>query len=134
MQGRLAALLELGSGFNPEFIGLEDIRLNAAIPGLDPRNYEERLRDIIACIGADFWRLRLGVGHPGHKDLVLNWVLRDFDREERDAQTGWLPKVLDALAEESALLVEGTAKTDERYMSRVAHLAPPPKPPEEPKA
>lgn len=48
MQGRLAALLELGSGFNPEFIGLENIRLNAAIPGLDPRNYEERLRDIVA--------------------------------------------------------------------------------------
>ena len=40
-----------------------------------------------------------------------------------------------ALAEESALLVEGGAKADEKYMSRVAHLAPPPKPPlEESKA
>ena len=45
---------------------------------------------------------------------------------------GWLPKVLGALAEESALLAEGTGKADERYMSRVAHLAPPPSPPKEP--
>jgi hypothetical protein len=36
------------------------------------------------------------------------------------------PKVLNALAEEAALLAEGGAKSDERYMSRVAHLAPPP--------
>jgi len=33
------------------------------------------LRDVIAHIGPDFWRLRLGVGHPGSKDLVLGSVL-----------------------------------------------------------
>ncbi|HEY4974797.1 MAG TPA: aminoacyl-tRNA hydrolase [Steroidobacteraceae bacterium] len=33
------------------------------------------LRDVIAHIGAEFWRLRLGVGHPGSKDLVLDAVL-----------------------------------------------------------
>jgi peptidyl-tRNA hydrolase, PTH1 family len=33
------------------------------------------LRDVIAHLGADFWRLRLGVGHPGCKDLVLDAVL-----------------------------------------------------------
>jgi PTH1 family peptidyl-tRNA hydrolase len=92
------------------------------------------LRDIDAHVGNGYRRVRIGIGHPGHKDLVLNWVLRDFDREERDPSTGWLPKVLGALADEAALLVEGTGKMDERYMSRVAHLAPPPKPPEEPKA
>ena len=48
VQGRIAALLELGSGFNPEFTGLENVRLNAAIQGLDPRAYEARLRDVIA--------------------------------------------------------------------------------------
>jgi len=53
-------------------------------------------------------------------------VLRDFEPDERDPKDGWLPKVLSALAEESALLAEGGAKADERYMSRVAHLAPPP--------
>jgi PTH1 family peptidyl-tRNA hydrolase len=70
--------------------------------------------------------VRIGIGHPGHKDLVLHWVLRDFEPDERDAKSGWVPKVLDALAEESALLVEGGARGDEKYMSRVAHLAPPP--------
>lgn len=77
------------------------------------------LRDIDAHVGQDYRRVRIGIGHPGDKDLVLSWVLRDFDPEEK---SGWLPKVLNALAEESALLVEGTAKGDEKYMSRVMHL------------
>jgi PTH1 family peptidyl-tRNA hydrolase len=84
------------------------------------------LRDIDAHVGKDYRRVRIGIGHPGHKDLVLHWVLRDFERDERDPKDGWVPKVLHALAEEAALLVEGGAKADERYMSRVAHLAPPP--------
>jgi len=84
------------------------------------------LRDIDAHVGKDYRRVRIGIGHPGHKDLVLHWVLRDFEPDERDSKTGWVPKVLSALAEESALLVEGGAKADEKYMSRVAHLAPPP--------
>jgi len=57
---------------------------------------------------------------------VLHWVLRNFEPDETDPKDGWVPKVLHALAEESALLAEGGAKADERYMSRVAHLAPPP--------
>lgn len=46
--GRVAALLELGSGFNPEFTGRENIRLNAAILGLTRQTIEERLDEIIA--------------------------------------------------------------------------------------
>ena len=84
------------------------------------------LRSIHAHIGEAYGRVRIGIGHPGHKDLVLSWVLRDFEPDERDEKTGWLPKLLAALAEESALLAEGGAKADEKYMSRVAHLAPPP--------
>ena len=84
------------------------------------------LRDIDAHVGNDYRRVRIGIGHPGHKDLVLHWVLRDFEPDERNEKTGWLPKVLHALAEESAMLAEGGAKADERYMSKVAHLAPPP--------
>ena len=84
------------------------------------------LRDIDAHVGKDYRRVRIGIGHPGHKDLVLHWVLRDFERDERDSKDGWVPKVLGALADEAALLVEGGAKADEKYMSRVAHLAPPP--------
>ena len=47
-QGRVAALLELGSGFNPELTGRENIHINAAILGLDRRQVEARLDDIIA--------------------------------------------------------------------------------------
>ncbi len=46
--GRIAALLELGSGFNPEFTGLENVYLNASMLGLSKEETEERLDDILA--------------------------------------------------------------------------------------
>ena len=46
-KGRVAALLELGSGFNPEFTGRENIYLNAAILGLSRQEIDDRLSDII---------------------------------------------------------------------------------------
>lgn len=48
VNGRLAALLELGAGFNPEFTGLENVRINAAILGLSNREIEARLPEIAA--------------------------------------------------------------------------------------
>ncbi|MDG6348868.1 polysaccharide ABC transporter ATP-binding protein [Luteimonas sp. 8-5] len=45
--GRVAALLELGSGFNPELTGRENIRINAAILGLDQATVDARMGDII---------------------------------------------------------------------------------------
>lgn len=47
-RGRVAALLELGSGFNPEFTGLENVYLNASLLGLDRQQTRERLDDILA--------------------------------------------------------------------------------------
>ena len=41
------------------------------------------LRDIISAIGENFWRLRVGIGHPGHKDKVLDYVLHSPSKEER---------------------------------------------------
>lgn len=41
------------------------------------------LRDIISCIGKDFYRLRLGIGHPGHRDQVLNYVLGKPGKSEQ---------------------------------------------------
>ncbi|MEI5668089.1 ABC transporter ATP-binding protein [Bosea sp. CCNWLW174] len=49
--GRVAALLELGSGFNPEFTGRENIRLNASILGLSDGEIEERLPAIMEFAG-----------------------------------------------------------------------------------
>ncbi|THT99904.1 aminoacyl-tRNA hydrolase [Lampropedia puyangensis] len=44
------------------------------------------LKDIQAQLGsADFWRLRIGVGHPGVKSEVIHWVLRKPAREDMDA-------------------------------------------------
>ncbi|MGL5005944.1 MAG: ABC transporter ATP-binding protein [Plesiomonas sp.] len=45
--GRIAALLELGSGFNPEFTGRENVYLNAAILGLSREEIDERFQDIL---------------------------------------------------------------------------------------
>lgn len=43
------------------------------------------LKDIIAHLGSkDFWRLRLGIGHPGERDVVADYVLSDPRREERE--------------------------------------------------
>ncbi|WP_151702575.1 ABC transporter ATP-binding protein [Nitrincola alkalilacustris] len=50
-KGRVAALLELGAGFNPEFTGRENARLNASIYGLAESEIEQRLDDIIAFSG-----------------------------------------------------------------------------------
>ena len=54
VKGRVAALLELGSGFNPEFTGKENIYLNATILGLSQAEIDEKYQDIVtfADIGA----------------------------------------------------------------------------------
>ena len=48
VNGRISALLELGSGFNPEFTGRENVFMNGAILGLDSRKMQRRFDDIAA--------------------------------------------------------------------------------------
>jgi lipopolysaccharide transport system ATP-binding protein len=48
VNGHIGALLELGTGFNPEFSGRDNLRINAAIHGLSERQLDERLDDILA--------------------------------------------------------------------------------------
>jgi PTH1 family peptidyl-tRNA hydrolase len=55
------------------------------------------LRDIIACIGADFWRLRLGVGHPGHRDQVVDAVLSRASKGDQQQIDAALERGLDVL-------------------------------------
>jgi peptidyl-tRNA hydrolase, PTH1 family len=61
------------------------------------------LRSISAHVGNDYRRVRLGIGHPGDKALVYNFVLSDFAKSE----TGWVEVVCRAVADAAPLLVEG---------------------------
>jgi len=49
--GRISALLELGAGFNPEFTGMENARLNASIMGLSREEFHQKLPDIVEFCG-----------------------------------------------------------------------------------
>ena len=80
------------------------------------------LRSIDAHIGQDYWRVRIGIGHPGDKDRVTGYVLHDFAK----ADEVWLAKLLPAVAQE---LPKPLAGDDGSFMSRVAYLTAPPKPP-----
>lgn len=80
------------------------------------------LRSMQARLGtADFWRVRLGIGHPGDKARVHGYVLSDFSKAERES---WLQPFIDACAGQVDLLLQGA---DEDYMTAVAHKAPVPK-------
>jgi len=71
------------------------------------------LRSIISHLSADFARVRIGVGHPGDKDKVAGYVLRDFPR----ADAPWLETMLDGIAAASARLASGDT---ERFQTDVA--------------
>jgi PTH1 family peptidyl-tRNA hydrolase len=73
------------------------------------------LRSITALCGNDYKRVRLGIGHPGHKDLVHGYVLRDFAKAEEP----WVDDLTRAIAEDAATLAEGD---DAGFQNRV-HLA-----------
>jgi PTH1 family peptidyl-tRNA hydrolase len=73
------------------------------------------LRSIDDHIGRDYWRVRIGIGHPGHKDLVSGYVLHDFAK----ADCAWIDPLLDALAAEFPTLA---ADGPERYLNRVNRI------------
>jgi len=61
----------------------------------------------------NYWRVRMGIGHPGHKDRVTGHVLGDFAKSDMD----WLLPCLDAVADEAALLAAGKP---EDFMTKLA--------------
>lgn len=62
------------------------------------------LKDIIAQLGTkDFWRLRLGIGHPGDRAQVVNYVLNDPGREEREL----IEEAMQQSLHVASLIVEG---------------------------
>jgi PTH1 family peptidyl-tRNA hydrolase len=65
------------------------------------------LRSISAHIGNDYRRVRLGIGHPGFKELVHSYVLSDFAKDERP----WVDALREAIADNAALLATDHAST-----------------------
>jgi PTH1 family peptidyl-tRNA hydrolase len=71
------------------------------------------LRSLSAHLGNDYVRVRIGVGHPGVKELVARWVLSDFAK----ADQAWLVPLLEAIAKAAPRL----AKNDQsRFLTDVA--------------
>jgi peptidyl-tRNA hydrolase, PTH1 family len=71
------------------------------------------LRSISAIRGNEYVRVRLGIGHPGVKELVHGWVLHDFAK----ADQVWLTPLLDAIADAAGRLAAGDP---ERFLTDVA--------------
>jgi len=80
------------------------------------------LRSIDAMIGPDFWRVRIGIGHPGIRELVHPYVLMNFSAEEIQQ---WVVPLVDAVAETIPVLLEGAP---DAFMSEVARRFTPPEP------
>jgi PTH1 family peptidyl-tRNA hydrolase len=73
------------------------------------------LRSISSHIGNDYRRVRLGIGHPGVKELVHSYVLSDFAKDERP----WVETLREAVADNAGLLATGR---DSTFQNKV-HLA-----------
>jgi len=79
------------------------------------------LRSIDAHLGPDYWRVRLGVGHPGAPELVRPYVLQNFAKEDQPLIGAMIEAVVQALP----LLISGDANG---FMSKVDLAVNPPKP------
>ena len=71
------------------------------------------IRSIDPQLGTGYRRVRLGVGHPGHKDRVMPHVLGDFSKLDHE----WLDPLLEAVADSAGLLLKGD---DNSFMNRLA--------------
>ncbi len=78
------------------------------------------LRSIHQHIGPQYARVRIGVGHPGHKDRVAAHVLRDFARADAD----WLAPMLEGISRGADDLARGEGA---RFLNAVALLVSPPR-------
>ncbi|CAF25828.1 aminoacyl-tRNA hydrolase [Bartonella quintana] len=66
-------------------------------------NGHNGIKSIDAHCGTDYCRVRLGIGHPGSKELVHQHVLGNFTKSDQE----WLSPLLDAIAKNIALLIKG---------------------------
>ncbi len=78
------------------------------------------LRSIHGHLGDGYARVRLGIGHPGHKDAVAAYVLHDFAKADQD----WLEALLRGISEGAPALAAGNGQT---FMNAVALRTAPPR-------
>lgn len=78
------------------------------------------LRSISAHVGNDYARIRIGIGHPGAKELVAGYVLHDFAK----ADALWLDPLLDAIAKAAPRLAKGDG---DRFQNDISRALQPPK-------
>tara|TARA_R110002020_G_scaffold225082_1_gene435104 strand:- start:3022 stop:3690 length:669 start_codon:yes stop_codon:yes gene_type:complete len=78
------------------------------------------VRSMIAHLGENVRRVRIGVGHPGDKSRVMPYVLSDFSRADHD----WFDPLVRAISDALPFLADGD---DERFQTEVMRLAPAPK-------
>ncbi|WOI54437.1 aminoacyl-tRNA hydrolase [Parvularcula sp. LCG005] len=74
------------------------------------------LRSTAAHMGPDFWRVRIGIGHPGRKDAVTPWVLGDFSKAE---QQDYLDEMLSRLGRAIPHLLALNETAAGRFMSAI---------------
>lgn len=78
------------------------------------------LRSIHQHLGPDYLRVRLGIGHPGHKDRVAGYVLSDFAKADQD----WLEDLLAGVSDGAEALLAGDQA---RFLNAVAARTAPPR-------
>ena len=75
------------------------------------------IRSIDGHVGQDYRRVRIGIGHPGIKEMVTHHVLGDFAKADHE----WLDPLLDAIADNADLLAKGD---DSGFMNKLALAIP----------
>ena len=73
------------------------------------------IRNIIDQNGDGFWRIKIGIGHPGSKDKVAQYVLKNFSHTDKS----WLSELLDSLTQYTPTLLNGDSNL---FMTAIANI------------
>ncbi len=71
------------------------------------------IKSIDQHLGKNYWRVRIGIGHPGDRERVTGYVLGNFSKQDAE----WLDKLLPVMADEAVLIAE---KDMAGYMNKIA--------------